>query len=142
MKEILEEIPFRIHVERRADGRCVVVAAGEADVHAAPELDRCLRQCEGGGKVTQVVVDLTETTLLDSTALGILVAAHSRFAKDKIPLKLACTNRLVRRVLTVTGLDRILPVYASLEEALDGGVRKGGAVLNPASDVTGAASES
>jgi anti-sigma B factor antagonist len=146
MNDLLADIPFRIHVEQRVEGRPVVVVAGEADAYAAPELDRCIRECVDG-EVEVVVVDLTEATLLDSTALGVLVAAHGRLAKQDIPLKLACTNRLIHRVLTISGFDRVFDLYASPLEALDGHepsgrAGKGGAAPEEASSATGSASES
>jgi anti-sigma B factor antagonist len=146
MNDVLADVPFRLYVEQRPGGCCVVVASGEADLHAAPELDRSIRNCEGGD-VKLVVVDLTEATLLDSTALGILVAAHGRLAKQGIPLKLVCTNRLIRRVLAISGLDRVFDIYTSSSAALDGqeasdGKGKEGAAFDGVPSAPGAASES
>jgi anti-anti-sigma factor len=146
VNDVLADVPFRLHVEHHPEGRCVIVAAGEADMHAASELDRSIRMCDEG-KVKVVVVDLTEATLLDSTALGVLVAAHGRLAKQGIPLKLVCTNRLIRRMLTITGLDRVFELYGSSLEALDGhepsaGEKKRGAAVDGAPNAPGAASES
>jgi anti-anti-sigma factor len=119
MNDVLAEAPFRLHIERRAEGEFLVVATGEADLHAAPELDRCIRECEESGP-NVIVVDLAGATLLDSIALGVLVAAHGRLAKRGIPLKLVFTNHLVRRVLTITGLDRVFDIYPSSAAALEG----------------------
>jgi anti-sigma B factor antagonist len=146
MNDVLDDVPFRLHVEQRPDGRCLVVAAGEADLHAAPELDGGIRTCEDGA-VRVVVVDLTEATLLDSTALGVLVAAHGRLAKQGVPLKLVCTNRLIRRALRITGLDRVFELYSSSSEALDGqeptGVtRTRGSAFDEAPSAPGGASKS
>jgi len=147
VNDALADVPFRLHVEHRSDGRCVVVASGEADLHAASELDGSIRKCEDEGEVSLVVVDLTGATLLDSTALGVLVAAHGRLAKRGIPLKLVCTNRLIDRVLTITGLDRVFDIYTSSLAALDGqmpsgGQRKEGSAFDGAPSAPGAASES
>jgi anti-sigma B factor antagonist len=144
VNDVLADVPFRLHVEHRAEGRCVVVAAGEADLHAAPELDRSIRTCEVGD-VNVVVVDLIDATLLDSTSLGILVAANARLAKRGIPLRLVCTNDLIRRVLKITGLERVFELYTSPVAALDGQAPSGGkqgSVLGGAPSAPGAASES
>lgn len=146
MNDVLADIPFRIHVEQRAKGRRVVVVAGEVDAYAAPELDRTLRGCVNE-EVRVVIVDLTQATLLDSTALGVLIAAHGRLKKQGFQLKLVSTNRLIRRALTITGLDRVFDIYASPLEALDGhepgaGNGKDGAALAEAPKATGRASES
>jgi anti-sigma B factor antagonist len=142
----LTEVPFRLRIQHRAGGRCVVVASGEVDVHAAPELDRNIREYEGGD-VTLVVVDLTEATLLDSTALGVLVAARARLDRRAIPLRLVCKNRLILRLLSITGLERVFDVYESSSVALDGqapsGRRvRGGSAPDEAPSAPGAESES
>jgi anti-sigma B factor antagonist len=124
MNDILADVPFRLHVEHRADGECVVVA-GEVDLYAAPELDRSIRKCEeGGAKV--IVLDLTEATLLDSITLGVLIAAHGRLAKQGVRLKLVFTNHLIRRVVTITGLDRVFDISSSTAAALNGQGLDGG----------------
>jgi anti-sigma B factor antagonist len=119
LNDVLADVPFRVHVERRPDGQYVVVAAGEADLYAAPELDKSIRKCEERDP-SLIVVDLTGATLLDSIALGVLVAAHGRLAERGVPLKLVSSNRLVRRVLTITGLERVFDIYSSSAAALDG----------------------
>jgi anti-sigma B factor antagonist len=146
MNDVLSDVPFRLRVEHPYEGCCVVVAEGEADMQAAPDLDQSIRTCEEGDNVRLLVVDLTDATLLDSTALGVLVAAHGRLAKQGITLKLVCTNRLIRRVLTITGLDRVFNMYTSSSAALDGqandGRGKDGLAFDRAQGAPGAASES
>ncbi|HYZ19877.1 MAG TPA: STAS domain-containing protein [Gaiellaceae bacterium] len=146
MNEVLADVPFHARVERGKEGLCVVYVAGEADMHAAPELDRHLRTCEEDG-LRRVVVDFTEATILDSTALGVLVAAHSRLAKQGISLRLVCNDRLIRRVLRITGLDRVFDIYATSSEAMGGAPPKqngkgGAAELDVVRGEPGAASES
>ena len=59
--------------EDALDGdRHVVAVRGEIDLFTAPELKQKLTDAIEGGK-TRIVVDLTDTSFLDSTALGTLV---------------------------------------------------------------------
>ena len=57
--------------------RHVVAVRGEIDLFTAPELKQKLTDAIEGGK-TRIVVDLTQTTFLDSTALGVLIGAVKR----------------------------------------------------------------
>ena len=55
--------------------QCAVVAVrGEIDLFTAPELKSALSEAIESGH-TRIVVDLTDTTFLDSTALGVLIRA-------------------------------------------------------------------
>src|SRR5213078_419069 len=57
--------------------RHVVAVRGEIDLFTAPELKQKLTDAIEGGK-SRIVVDLTDTTFLDSTALGVLIGAVKR----------------------------------------------------------------
>ena len=57
--------------------RHVLAVRGEIDLFTAPELKQVLAEAIEAGR-TRIIVDLTETTFLDSTALGVLIGAVKR----------------------------------------------------------------
>src|ERR1700710_1734324 len=64
--------------EHPIDGeRHVLAVRGEIDLFTAPELKQVLAESIEAGRV-RIIVDLTETTFLDSTALGVLIGAVER----------------------------------------------------------------
>ena len=63
-----------------------------------------------------LVVDLSDVDFLDSTALGVLIEARAKLGADR--LALASPQHEVRRTLQVSGLDRQLPVYDTVDAAL------------------------
>ena len=69
----MEETPqFRVGYETPSDDIGVVVLEGEIDIYSAPEFKEVLvNSIEGGAH--RIIVDLTEVTFIDSTALGVLV---------------------------------------------------------------------
>lgn len=72
--------------------------------------------------VTVVIADMTATVFCDTAGTRALVRAHEEAARRGITLRFAIpANGSVRRVLELTGLIRVLPVYASLDEALHTG---------------------
>ena len=107
---------FEVSVSER-DGASVVTAVGEVDVSTAPELRQKLREQPEG---RLVVVDLSDVTFLDSTGLGVLVAARRRSQEGAPPgeLHLVVTRPQVTKVLEVTGLSEIFTVHRSLGDAL------------------------
>jgi anti-anti-sigma factor len=97
-------------------GSAVVVRlGGELDLYNADEVRAAL----GGAAADNpecVVVDLAEVEFMDSTALGVFVEAHNALPTGG--LRLAAPQLETRRALLVSGLDRRLNVYDTLEEAL------------------------
>ena len=85
---------------------------GEMDLAVAPWLHDQLDALFVGG-ADSIVVDLTEATFLDSTALGVLVGALNRCQERGGRLHLIAPQRQILRVLTITGLLDAFTVHAS-----------------------------
>ena len=110
---------FRVDVET-SNGPAVVVVAGELDLYTAPELrERLARVDEGGAE--RVVLDLSQVTLVDSMALGVLLGAKKRLATHAGSLDLVVSKPDIRRIFEITMLDRVFTLYASRDEALQAG---------------------
>jgi anti-anti-sigma factor len=111
----MREAQFEATSQRLPDGTHLVRISGELDLYTAPEFERALDL--NGGPAERVVVDLRECTFIDSTGLGILVAAHRRNGGDGL---LIIANGLeVLRAFEVSGLDRQLTLHPTLEGALN-----------------------
>ena len=94
----------------------VVTATGELDLVIAPELRRHLQQVLDGG-VTEVIVDFSGATFVDSTILGVLVGAQQRLDRVAHPLTVVCAREAVLKVLRLTALDRVFRIQPTLAEA-------------------------
>ena len=94
-----------ISVDSR-DGRTVVVVSGEIDVANSDSLlDAILAQSKVGRDLT---VDLASVSFIDSSGLGALAEVNRRCRADGVGLFFVVGNPNVRRVLSVSGLDKIL----------------------------------
>ncbi len=65
-----------------------------------------------------VIADMTATTFCDSMGIGTLVRAHKQATANGTQLRLLLPSPNVLRVLTIQGIETMLPVYDSLEQAL------------------------
>jgi hypothetical protein len=64
-------------------------------------------------------VDMRHTELCDSAGLNLLVRVHKRTLAKGGELRLVLHDgAAVRRIFAVTGIDRVIPLFASLPEAL------------------------
>jgi anti-anti-sigma factor len=95
----------------------VVTAAGEIDISNAEGFRDVLLSALNAG-AAGLVADLTPTTFLDSAGVTALVRAARRATATDATLRLAVTARPVLRVLSLVGIDRLIPVYPSLADAL------------------------
>jgi anti-sigma B factor antagonist len=87
------------------------------DVTNAERVGADLRAAFAPG-VTVVVADMTATTFCDSLGIRALVRAHQRAAASDAELRLVVPSARVMRLLAVLGLDGLLAIHPSLQEAL------------------------
>ena len=111
--------PFRVESVRN-EHHAVVVIAGDLDAATAPRLHAELVQLAADG-VDRIVLDLRRMTFVDSFGLGVIVHAKKRLSEQGNSLCLVAQldQRTLRRVLEITGLDRVLPVHDSVSQAVD-----------------------
>jgi anti-sigma B factor antagonist len=92
----------------RIDGKIIGGAANALK----REMDKQIAQGRGG-----LVLDMTKVTLLDSSALGIIIATLQFLKKTDAKLVLLNPQHTVLNVLQVTRLNTILEVYSDEESA-------------------------
>ena len=107
---------FGVEVADHA-GWAVVAISGQVDLATAPQLkERMLELVTNGHE--HLVADLTSTEFLDSTALGALVSVLKRLRVKGGEMRLVCTSPSILKVFDITGLDRVFPIHASVDEAM------------------------
>jgi anti-sigma B factor antagonist len=106
-----------ITTEEAGAGVAVVALAGEIDLYTCPEFKQELLRVIADG-ATLIVVDLTKTTFIDSTALGVIIRGVERLKQRDGRLVVVCADPNIIKIFEVTGLNRIFSVYGSRDEAL------------------------
>jgi anti-sigma B factor antagonist len=112
-----EVTEFRIEEQRPKPAVRILAVHGDADLHSASELRERIRGAIDEGANT-VVVDLSATTLIDSTSLGVLLGGMKRLREQGGQIRLVVPRPEVRRVFEITMLDRVFPLHDTQEEAL------------------------
>ncbi len=95
----------------------VVTAAEEIDITNADGLQAALLEAAARGHAT-LVVDMARTQFCDTAGIHVLVGAHKRALTEGGQLRLVISSANVLRVFAITGIDRVIPQFASLGEAL------------------------
>jgi anti-sigma B factor antagonist len=111
-------VPVSGYPFEMAGGVPVVTAPAEIDTSTAGELRAILCEWRARGYTT-VVVDLTGTEFCDLAGLRELVWAHQRAVADSGGLRLVtAAGGTFLRVFTVTGVNGIIPRFATVKQAL------------------------
>ena len=110
-------IGFEIEDRRIDDDTHVVAVSGEIDLFTAPEFKQRMSAPIDAG-LRQLVVDLTGTTFIDSSSLGVLIGAHRRLKLRGGSLVVVCANEAIIKTFKITGLDGVFTVAPSVEAAL------------------------
>ena len=84
--------------------RPVIELAGDLDLVTAPRLRACLREFTG----EHVTVDFSQVTFVDSTALGVLVAAHKKTFLSGGSIVLHGVQPAQQRLMEIMGLTGYL----------------------------------
>jgi anti-sigma B factor antagonist len=94
----------------------VISVEGELDLSTAPRLKWMLIDALEAGH-SQLVVDLSLATFMDSTALGVLVGVRRRLDGDA-RLAIVCMQPKVLRIFEFAGMDGAFAIFPTPDEAL------------------------
>ena len=108
---------FDISTDKPSEDVFVIALSGEVDLYTAPEFKQRLIDAVAEG-ARHVVVDLSDTTFIDSTTLGVLVGGVRRLREKDGDLSLVCRDRNINKIFEITGLDKVFTIAASRDEAL------------------------
>ena len=101
------------------DGRshCIVLA-GQLDLYSAPSFKERIFLAIEQGK-TRVIVDLSAVNFIDSSALGVFVAALRRVRARHGVLSVVVTDYDQERLLEISGFDGLVSFHRSRGDALE-----------------------
>jgi anti-sigma B factor antagonist len=96
-------------------GAVIAAVAGEIDISTVAQLrERLFELADSGGTL---IVDLNQVTFIDSAGLGALVGTARRVAEHGGSLHAVCSQQ-PRRLLWMTGVDRRIPLAATVDDVL------------------------
>jgi len=81
------------------------------------ELDKAIESLsESGNKA--LIINLAETQHLNSTALGVLIRAHSNYVRRGGQMKLCSVDKRIENIFVITKLSLVFDVYPNEEQAI------------------------
>jgi len=109
-------------LECRDDGRIRIMSIRLPEVYRADSLEQLghqMRQAiEAAGAGAAFVLDLSQVNFLTSAAVGLVTNIWSHLAPRGYPFAVAGLAGEVARVIATVRLSEVMPVFATVEEAL------------------------
>ena len=110
-------VQFQVSQERAAPETEVIAVGGEIDIFTAPDVRRAaVSAIDEGAK--RIVLDLSQTTFLDSTGLGVIIGLSKRVRPAGGDVLIVNTDDGIARTFEITGLSEIFRIFATRDEAL------------------------
>ena len=114
------DIPrFEVNSASATNGVHVVQIAGELDISHEEEVRKELKRAIDKAKAG-VIVDLTECEFIDSSGVRALLQGYEaqRENDQAARLAVAASSEQILRILSVMGVDKVIPVRPTPEEAI------------------------
>lgn len=97
----------------------VVQVNGDVDLSNVRDLEAALEEAARMGSAA-VIVSLAHTTYLDSQGIRVLlrVAERLRATDQRLLVVAPAGGGVVRRILEITGVPRLVPLFETVEDAM------------------------
>jgi anti-anti-sigma factor len=98
------------------DGIAVVSIGGEIDLSTAPAFEAAIARALDD-EPPVLVIELSDVSFMASVGLRILAATHEKVSKS-VEVAVVAGNPATSRPMQLTGLDKVLSLYPTLDDAL------------------------
>lgn len=96
------------------DGFSVLELSGDVDLSCSPDARKQVLQCLDGG--LHLLVDLSGVTYIDSSGIASLVEGFQTAKKKGVKFGLVGVSPAALSVLQLARLDKVFPIFASIED--------------------------
>ena len=111
--------PISVTLAPREPPAAIVALVGEHDAYSSPRLENEFAVLLDEGR--SIVVDLRDTTFVDSTTLSVLLGARHKAERASLGFAIVLPEReytQVHRILDLTGLVSAFATYHRIEDGL------------------------
>jgi anti-sigma B factor antagonist len=109
---------MQIKIEQPTKDKAILYPIGRMDVESSPIVRQTILDMVEKS-IGTIVVDLSQVEFMDSSGLSALVSGMKALRRIDGRLNICNANAQIRTALRLTMLDRVLPVYDNLDNALN-----------------------
>lgn len=107
----------RIKIEEQIGGTILHLSGQFIGGKETDEMKDALSEI-AGKQQSKLIIDLGDVSYLNSTALGVLISAHSNFAKRNGEIILCNVSKSIENIFVITKLSLVFNIEETLKEAI------------------------
>jgi len=92
---------------------------GEIDHHSAAEVREKIDLYITGSNTKYIVMDFSKVGFMDSSGIGMVMGRYKNIKRVGGELCIVSANSSVKRILDMSGITSVIPVYKNKEEFLE-----------------------
>ncbi|HCS74212.1 MAG TPA: anti-sigma F factor antagonist [Clostridiales bacterium] len=116
----VEEAVDLLTDNKRKGDILIVGLSGELDHHHSAEVRDALDRLLDDPSIRHMILNLRHLHFMDSSGIGVFMGRYKTIHKRGGQFSIANINSQLARILEMSGLYRILKVYDTVEQAIDG----------------------
>ena len=101
-------------------GVLVVTLSGELDLNTADRYREAIDDAIMRADAMYLVFDLSEVTFIDSSGLGMMLGRYKKIEQKGGRSAMCGICARLSRMIEVSGLRKLMPVYETREDAIEG----------------------
>lgn len=95
---------------RRTENSLIIEIGGEIDHHSAKTIRTRIDAEIVFEKTEKVIMDLSKTTFMDSSGLGLVLGRYRKLNDTGIAFEVVNPNRKIYRILCMAGVDKLVKI--------------------------------
>lgn len=96
----------------------IVNLSGELDHHSASEIKNLIDDQLSHGSINNCMLDCKDLQFMDSSGVGLIIGRYKKIKALNGQIVAINVNPQIKRIFTISGLDRIITIYPDLKTAL------------------------
>ncbi|MBR7164050.1 MAG: anti-sigma F factor antagonist [Clostridia bacterium] len=96
----------------------IVSLSGELDHHGAEQIRTLIERAITEKDVKNLIFDFSALSFMDSSGIGMIIGRYKLIKSIGGGVALVCTNPRMKKLVTMSGLSRLISVYSTVDQAL------------------------
>lgn len=97
----------------------------ELDHHSAERIRKEADRILESRQVRWILFDFTDTEFMDSSGIGMIMGRYRAAARSGGEVLAVCVSERIKKILTISGLHKIIAIYTDMPELSGAGQRRG-----------------
>lgn len=106
---------IKCKVKRRT---LIVALTGELDHHGAEQIRDIIERAVSENNTLNLIFDFSSLSFMDSSGIGMIIGRYKLMKGLGGNTLLVCGNSRIKKLVTLSGLTRLIAVCETVEEAL------------------------